>query len=74
MCFSFSDPFHHGYFLICPMCRGHYTSFWISIRGNYSVAVHSVYLWEEKGLGASHFTIVVNPPLIAFYRLPALVA
>ena len=36
-CLSLLNPFRYGYFLSCPMCRSHSTSFWISFRGNRSI-------------------------------------
>lgn len=52
---SLSYLFQSGYFLSCPMCRSHPSSFWISPWGNYPyIAVYLVCLWEEGKSRACH--------------------
>lgn len=56
---SFSYPFWRGYFLSCPMCRNHSTSFWIPFRVNWSMYIILVHLQEEGKSKASYVAILV---------------
>lgn len=58
-------PFPCGYFLIYPMCRSQLFSGLLSEGIFPCVAIYSVCPWEERGLEASHVTMLVE--LSSFY-------
>ena len=64
VCLSLSHLFWYGHFLCWLMYRSHSSSYWISLRGNYSMcSVYSVSPWEERNSGGSCVAILVQKPL-----------
>lgn len=60
-------PILTGYFLICPVCRNHSASFWISFRGNCSMCSHELGASVERG--ASYFTILVDSSIFSSFSV-----